>query len=189
MPRTYGCREAHGKESNGLPEEDEMDVPRPWFSGPPTLAAHVGVHLFGVTSRAATGVTVPAYRRHEEGAMIKQLDDVPDGVIGLEASGEVTADDYRDVTVPALTAASERGGIRLLYVIHDHTRFSVGAAFADAKLGLTHLKGWERVAVVSDADWLENSIKAFGWMMPGEVKMFDDDEVDEAKAWLTQSSD
>jgi len=23
-------------------------------------------------------------------------------------------------------------------------------------------------------------------MMPGEIKMFDDDEIDEAKAWLTR---
>jgi hypothetical protein len=120
--------------------------------------------------------------------MIKQLHDMPDGVIGWEASGEVTADDYRDVMVPVLTAAMEGGGVRLLYVLAEHTKFSAGAAFADAKFGLTHLKGWERVAVVSDADWLENSIKAFGWMMPGEVKMFGDDEVDEAKAWLTRPS-
>jgi len=120
--------------------------------------------------------------------MIKQLGNMPEGVIGLEASGEVTADDYRDVMVPVVTAATEQGGVRLLYVLAEHTKFTAGAAFADAKLGLTHLKGWERIAVVSDADWLENSIKAFGWMMPGEVKTFDDDEVDEATAWLTRPS-
>jgi hypothetical protein len=121
--------------------------------------------------------------------MIKQLDGMPDGVIGLEASGEVTSDDYRDVMVPAMTAALERGGVRLLYVLAEHTKFTAGAAFADAKLGLGHLKGWEKIAVVTDADWLENSIKAFGWMMPGEVKVFDDDELDEAKAWLVEPTD
>jgi hypothetical protein len=121
--------------------------------------------------------------------MIRQLDDMPDGVIGLEAGGEVTAVDYRDVMVPLLTEALERGGVRLLYVLPEHTKFTPGAAFADAKLGLGHLRGWERIAVVSDADWLENSIKAFGWMMPGEVKVFDDDEIDEAKAWLARPSD
>ena len=120
--------------------------------------------------------------------MIERLDDVPDGVIGLRASGEITADDYRDVMGPVLDAALERGGVRLLYVLDEHTKFSPGALFADLKFGAGHLKGWERLAVVSDADWLENSIKAFGWMMPGEVKVFDDDEVDDAKAWLTRPS-
>ena len=118
--------------------------------------------------------------------MIKQLEHLPDGVIGLEASGEVTADDYRDVMVPVLTTALERGGVRLLYVLHEHTKFSGGALFADARFGVGHLTGWDRLAVVSDADWLEKSIKAFGWMMPGEIKMFDDDEIDKAKAWLTR---
>jgi hypothetical protein len=118
--------------------------------------------------------------------MIRQLDGMPDGVIGMEASGEVSAEDYRDVMVPTLAEALERGRVRLLYVMAEDTKFTPGAAFADAKLGLSHLRGWERIAVVSDEDWLENTIKAFGWMMPGEVKVFDDDEVDEAKAWLTR---
>jgi hypothetical protein len=118
--------------------------------------------------------------------MIERLEDVPAGVIGLRASGEVSADDYRDVMVPVLDEALARGGVRLLYVLDEHTTFSPGALFADAKFGLGHLKGWERLAVVSDADWLENSIKAFGWMMPGEVKVFDDDDLDDAKEWLTR---
>lgn len=118
--------------------------------------------------------------------MIKRIEGMPEGVVGLRASGEVTADDYRDVAVPVLDEALADGSVRLLYVIEEHTRFSPGAMFADAKLGMGHLRGWERFAVVSDADWLENSIKAFGWMMPGEVKVFDDDEIDEATAWLTR---
>ena len=44
--------------------------------------------------------------------------------------------------------------------------------------------GWEKVAVVSDVDWLETAVKAFGWMMPGEVKVFESDDVRDAKAWL-----
>lgn len=121
--------------------------------------------------------------------MIEAIEDVPDGVIGLRAYGEVTADDYRDVMTPVLEDALARGGVRLLYVLDEHTTFSPGALFADARFSLGHLKGWERLAVVSDADWLENSIKAFGWMMPGEIRVFDDDEVDEAVAWLTRPSE
>jgi hypothetical protein len=43
----------------------------------------------------------------------------------------------------------------------------------------------EKVAVVSDADWLENSVKAFGWLMPGKVRVFETDDVDDALEWLT----
>lgn len=120
--------------------------------------------------------------------VITTIDNLPAGVIGLRASGEVTADDYRDVMVPLLDEALKQGGVRLLYVLDEHTEFSPGALFADAKFGVSHLKGWERLAVVSDADWLENSIKAFGWMMPGEIRVFDDDDIDEATAWLAEPS-
>ena len=105
--------------------------------------------------------------------MITAIHDMPDGTIGFEASGKVTDEDYETVLVPAVRAALPEG-----------TTYSAGAMFADAKLWAGHLRGWERVAVVSDADWLEHAIKAFGWMMPGEVRVFDDDEVDEAKRWL-----
>jgi hypothetical protein len=121
--------------------------------------------------------------------VIEAIEDVPDGVIGLRAHGEVTAEDYRDVMAPVLEEALARGGVRLLYVLEEHTTFSPGALFADARFSFGHLKGWERLAVVSDADWLENSVKAFGWMMPGEIRVFDDDEVDEAIAWLTRPSE
>ncbi len=121
--------------------------------------------------------------------MIEVLDDLPAGVIGLRATGEVNADDYRDVMIPVLDDALARGGVRLLYVLDEHATFRPGALFADAKFGVGHLKGWDRLAVVSDADWLENAVKAFGWMMPGEVKVFDDDDVDDAVEWLTRPRD
>jgi hypothetical protein len=31
---------------------------------------------------------------------------------------------------------------------------------------------------------LEHSVKAFGWLIPGEIKVFDTDDVDDAKEWL-----
>jgi hypothetical protein len=30
---------------------------------------------------------------------------------------------------------------------------------------------------------------AFGWLMPGEVKVFETDELDEAKEWLVRPDD
>ena len=74
--------------------------------------------------------------------------------------------------------------MRLLYVLDEGAEYSAGAMWADSKLWTKHLKSWSRVAVVSDAEWLERSIHAFGWMMPGEIKVFEPDDVDDAKAWL-----
>ena len=122
--------------------------------------------------------------------MIKIIENMPPGTIGLEAVGKVTDDDYRDVLVPAVSTALERNDVRLLYVLgEDFDSYSPGAVWADTKLWAGHLKGWKKVAIVSDADWLENSVKAFGWLMPGEVKVFETDEFRDAKAWLVGLED
>jgi hypothetical protein len=121
--------------------------------------------------------------------MIRVIENMPPGTIGFEADGKVTDDDYRDVLVPAVKEALAQGDVRLLYVLPDDTSYSPGAMWADTKLWAGNLRAWNRVAIVSDADWLENAVKAFGWMMPGKVKVFDDDDIEEAKAWLVGTDD
>ena len=103
--------------------------------------------------------------------MIKIIQNMPAGTIGLEAVGKVTDDDYRDVLMPAISAALERNDVRLLYVLSEDFRsYSPGAVWADTKLWAQHHKAWQKIAIVSDADWLENSVEAFGWLIPGEIK-------------------
>jgi hypothetical protein len=123
--------------------------------------------------------------------MIRAIEDMPAGTIGFDAVGKVTEDDYRETLVPAVRAALERGDVRLLYVLgKEFDAYSAGAVWADTKmLWSGNPKGWTRVAIVSDADWLENSVKAFGWLMPGKVKVFEMDEVADAKRWLTADDD
>ena len=109
---------------------------------------------------------------------------MPPGTIGLEAVGKVTDDDYRDVLLPAVSEALQRNDVRLMYVLgKDFDSYSPGAVWADTKLWAGHIKGWKKVAIVSDADWLENSVKAFQWLIPGDVKVFETDDVDDAKKW------
>jgi hypothetical protein len=117
--------------------------------------------------------------------MIKIIHNMPAGTIGLEAVGKVTDEDYRHVLIPAVTEALQRNDVRLLYVLGEgFESYSPGGVWADTKLWAGHLKGWKKIAIVTDADWLEHSVKAFGWLIPGEVKVFDTDDVDDAKEWL-----
>src|SRR4029453_12590115 len=110
---------------------------------------------------------------------------MPTGPIGLEAVGKVTDDDYRTVLLPAIEAAMERNDVRLLYVLgEDFESYSPGAMWSDTRLWAGHRDAWARVAVVTDVDWVENGIRAFSWLMPGKIRVFDDDDVDQAKLWL-----
>jgi hypothetical protein len=122
--------------------------------------------------------------------VIKQISNMPIGTIGFEATGKVSQDDYEAVLVPAVQAAMEAGRVRILYVLgDDFESYAPGAMWADTKLWAGNLKGWEKIAIATDIDWIENAIKAFRWMMPGKVRLFDDDEVDEAQLWLAREED
>lgn len=119
--------------------------------------------------------------------MLHLISDLPDDVVGVSAEGEVTDDDYEEVLVPAIEAAREvHDKIRLLYVLgEDFTGYEADAMWEDLKLGARTFTAYERIAVVTDAAWLTRSVKAFGWLMPGEVRVFGVEAIDDARAWIT----
>jgi len=119
--------------------------------------------------------------------MIRLLPDLPANVIGAEAVGRVEKDDYTRILEPAVAAALEsHDKIRLLYVLGpEFEGYSAGAGWEDTKLGVGHWGAWERIAVVTDREWIADAVKALGWMLPGEVRVLGTDERAEAEAWIT----
>jgi hypothetical protein len=124
--------------------------------------------------------------RQEVPRMLARISDVPDSVLGFRASGELTGDDYRNVLVPAVQAALQSGGkLRLLYLLGDDvTGFTPGAAWQDTKVGMTHPTRWEKIAVVTDKEWLGRSVDIFGYLIPGEIRAFTAAEEADARAWI-----
>jgi hypothetical protein len=121
--------------------------------------------------------------------MLEPLSDLPDGVIGFEAVGEVHASDYESTLRPAVDAAAS-AGVRLVYVLGDRFEgYSGGATWEDTKLGLGHLRRWKRTALVSDVEWVQHVAVAFGWMMPGKFRRFPTDELSAAIAWAAEDDD
>ena len=118
--------------------------------------------------------------------MIRILEGLPEGVVGFEAVGHVDAGDYKDVLMPTIDAAlGDRDKIRLLYLLGDEFEgYSSGAMWEDARLGVSHWSKWDRMAVVSDDTAMINGVKAFGWMVPGELKTFPVSDLGAAKHWL-----
>jgi len=116
--------------------------------------------------------------------MIRQLSDLPDGVLGFEADGKIQADDYKDTLIPAIEGVIADGhDVRIVMIFPEFGGLSAGAAWEDLKMGLDHLHKWKRVALVTDVDWMTHLVAVFGWMSPGDVKHFSMAERDDAIAW------
>jgi hypothetical protein len=118
--------------------------------------------------------------------MLRRMTDLPVGTIGFEAVGEVEDDDWEEVVEPVLRRAIADGGkVRLLYLLGPGARDVEGDAVkADTEFRARHASSFERVAVVSDEDWMRPALRALSFLMPGKAKGFRVAELDDAKAWL-----
>jgi hypothetical protein len=118
--------------------------------------------------------------------MLERLQDLPAGVYGVRASGKVSKEDYDRVVVPLLEEVQRDGRrMRFLYQFTPQfTGFTAGAAWEDAEIGLKYLRLFERCAVVTERDWIRNTVRVVGAVLPCPVKIFRDAEWDEALAWL-----
>lgn len=121
--------------------------------------------------------------------MIQPIPDLPDGTIGFRYTGKVTASDYKQVMIPVLDEAIEtHHHIKALVILDDEFEScDLGAAWEDARAGLRHWRGFERVAIVSDNQLIRVSASVFGAMAPCPVKLFVASEQDEARLWLSES--
>jgi hypothetical protein len=125
--------------------------------------------------------------------LIETATDLPPGTLGFLLSGKLTRDEYRELIEP-IYAALERGEQLNVYVelADDFHGLDSGALWQDLKaagsVGLKHRDSWERMALVTDKDWVRHGASAFGWLAPGELRLFDPSERDAARAWLAESS-
>lgn len=124
--------------------------------------------------------------------MVERVADLPDGVLGFRATGTISRDEYRKLMEP-IYAALERGEKLNIYfeLAEDFHGLDLGALWEDLKaagsVGLKHRSSWQRMAVVTDKDWIRHGAAVAGWLAPGELRLFDIDERAAAKAWVAEA--
>lgn len=119
--------------------------------------------------------------------MIELLSNLPDRVIGFIASGQVTASDYTSVVIPAIESKlKENRKVRILYQIGPaFSGFTAGAMWDDAKLGIMHLKAWEKIAIVTDVDWIACAVGILRFAIPCPVNVFSNSQMADATVWIS----
>jgi hypothetical protein len=85
-------------------------------------------------------------------------------------------------------AFARQPAVRLYYEIgSDFEGLDAGAAWEDFLVGMQHLRGWERIAVVTDVAWIRHAIHIFGFLLPARVGVFPLAEAAAARAWIATS--
>ena len=121
--------------------------------------------------------------------MIERLAGFPDNVFACVCSGRVTKADYEKVLAPAVqTALKTRNRLRLYYeTAPDFSGPEPGAMWEDFEIGVEHSTRWERIAVVTDVDWIRHTVWLFSFLMPGRTKVFPASEAAEARSWIASA--
>ncbi len=116
------------------------------------------------------------------------LPDTPPEVLAVSGHGTIDAAAYEEVLRPALEARLARHAhIRLLYVLEDDfDGFTTGAAISDARLGLSHLHDFSRIALVTDTEWVTHAVRLFAPLIPAPLRCFPLSRRREAEAWVSE---
>jgi hypothetical protein len=118
--------------------------------------------------------------------MIERLKNFPDNVLAFVCNGQVTKEDYETVLVPPVVDALQKHDkVRLYYeTAADFSGIDPTAIWADFKVGMEHFTKWERIAVVSDVEWIKRTMQFFSFMMPAEMRVFPLAEAAQAREWI-----
>lgn len=117
--------------------------------------------------------------------MLERIVPTASTVLAFRAVGKITGEDYKSTLIPALDAQiTAQGKARFVYVIGpEFEGFEAGAMLDDALFGVTHWRDFERIAVVTDHDWIANGMRMFMPLLPAKTKLFKAGEQSDALTW------
>lgn len=120
--------------------------------------------------------------------MITLIENIPGDIIAFRYDGEVTATDYETILFPAVEAAFKKSkALKALCQVGENFKgFKLGALKDDMELGLKYFRDWKKIAFVSDQEWMNHTVKAFGFLVPAKVKTFENKSMNEAIKWLEE---
>ncbi len=118
--------------------------------------------------------------------MLKRIGSLPAHVVALEAEGTVSAEDYETVLIPAVEEAlKEHGKVSFLMVLGDaFETYEAGALWDDTVFGFKHLTDFKKVGVVTDRNWIAETMRLLSPLIPAETLAFPLKKREQALKWI-----
>jgi hypothetical protein len=119
--------------------------------------------------------------------VLVEMSDLPGGVHGLDARGTLVADDYARAFAP-LVDRVQRSGERLrllLWFGPTFERITLGALWADSRLGSRYISVMDGCALVTDIDWVREPARGIARWLPCPMRVYDNARLGAATQWLS----
>ena len=101
-------------------------------------------------------------------------------------SGKLTKEDYAAIIPVFDKAVAEHGKLRIIAIFGELEWITPAAMLADFKWDWQHRHDVEKCAVVVHSKWMEMGTKMVAMIYTGEVKLFDPEQLEEARQWVRQ---
>jgi len=123
--------------------------------------------------------------------MISIINDAPENVAAFNATGEITREDFENLVIPHVKSKVEQFDELnyLLYLNTDLDNFTMGAWLQDALLGIKNITKWNRAAIVTDKEGVQNFTDIFSVLMPGEFKSYPKENLYNALYWCQNGNE
>ncbi|RNB80266.1 STAS/SEC14 domain-containing protein [Brevibacillus fluminis] len=118
--------------------------------------------------------------------MLRLIESRNDDVIAVEISEKVTRKDYQEIEGAFQKLVDRHGKIKVLLTLGDYTGFSMDVFLAKLDFIKKFYRYCDRIAFVSNRNWLANIVDIEKHFIKANVKHFEPAQQDEAWSWLAE---
>jgi SpoIIAA-like len=107
-------------------------------------------------------------------------------IFRLRLTGLLRKSEFDQVRAAAAREIETRGSIKLLFLLDRFEGWERGPGWGDLDFYATHGRNIERIAIVGDEKWRDESLMFAGaGLRKADVQYFQPSERDRARAWLS----
>jgi hypothetical protein len=119
--------------------------------------------------------------------MVELLTDFPPHVAAYTAKGAVSKEEYEEVVMKRVNEVAKQFG-RINFLVKLETGFgnySIGAFLRYVKISFDHFFKWQRMAIVTDEDWVRQIYRFLSPFVHGKVRGYKLRDYEQAKEWVS----
>ncbi len=119
--------------------------------------------------------------------MITHHIDNQNKIIEITISGSISREDLAAAFKGFAAPLQEWDDIRILKRVDSFTGIEPMALFDDLKFGYENLANYKKIskiAIVTDKEWISKLAGITKNLAPGEVQVFENEDIEEARSWL-----
>uniref|UniRef100_F4CCE8 STAS/SEC14 domain-containing protein n=1 Tax=Sphingobacterium sp. (strain 21) TaxID=743722 RepID=F4CCE8_SPHS2 len=126
-------------------------------------------------------------QQNNEKEMLALMDDFPPHVVAYRAQGKVNGEEYKEIVVQRIAEVA-KAYPQINFIVLLETGFedySLQALLEYIKVSFEHFSKWNRMAIVSDQQWVRKIYDILSPLVHGEIRTYRLEDRQRASEWVS----